>query len=132
MTSWAGADDSRGEDRAGRVLGGPGPGDLLGPFAGHQSKPSRLPPPLCGQCSAVQEHHRDEDDRLNHPASPCELADGSEKNLTAPATMRALTSRGNNETRLSATRRLAGYRYSIRTSSQFPRLCCLFCVASAA
>jgi hypothetical protein len=51
---------------------------------------------------------------------PCELADGSEKNLTAPATMRALTSRGNNETRLSATRRLAGYRYSIRTSSQFP------------
>ena len=33
------------EDRAGRVLGGPGPGGLLGPFAGHQSKPSRLPPP---------------------------------------------------------------------------------------
>ena len=44
-SSWAGADDSQGENRAGRVLGGPGPGGLLGPFAGHQSKPSRLPPP---------------------------------------------------------------------------------------
>ena len=44
-TFWAEADDSRGEDRAGKVLGGPGPGGLPGPFAGHQSKPSRLPPP---------------------------------------------------------------------------------------
>jgi predicted nucleotidyltransferase len=47
-------DDSRGEDRAGRALGGPGPGGLLGPFGGRQSKPSRLPAALCAQCSAVQ------------------------------------------------------------------------------
>ena len=52
-TFWARADDSQGEDRAGRVLGGPGLGGLLGPFAGRQSKPSRLPPPCRPSAGSV-------------------------------------------------------------------------------